>query len=366
MNMNHNRISPDVEVTDLQRSIHRIEMNKDILKEQNSALIVSNLLKTNLFFLRIFGSYHKKNDIWIYKTYCILVILMAWFFAIKSIFMFNFTMGGTDVFINADLAIKIVVFIWFLSCAATLTLFFFFQTNKSRMIKFDAIYEEIFHEYQENEISETKLIKKITSITTLIAFSMALGNSILTFVSFFGPEVLHGGNYYNFLAPFQNSSWVENNIPYKILISIGSTLIGMALTLYFSYFFNYCFLAIRALKNFNVKFKDLVFTNKIDLKNRPQIENESAFNELFNWYLNLTNLLRCLNDCFKEFIGILLLMFIPAMFIFIWIIITWTSTCITAINTFLIPFWFIYVVMIVFLIILTSIEVNLEVKNFKE
>ena len=98
------------------------------------------------------------------------------------------------------------------------------------------------------------------------------------------------------------------------------------------------------------------------MKNNGEIEGENGFDELFNWYMKLTNLIRCLDNCFKEFAAIFLLSFIIGLFLLIWSILTWDSTCITGINSYLVPYWMIFTIILLSTIIFISVQLNIQVK----
>ena len=332
----------------------------DVLKEKDAGkYLVQELLNLNFWFLRIFGSYHKVNDHLAFKFYCILTILLLWYNSIKAIFSFNFTWGNADEF-GSVLVLKMITFIWYFACAITSSIFFFIQSRKSKINKFEQIYEEIFIQYEEDVDKEKKFIKKIVLISALICFSVSIANTILTFSAMFGSGEMKS-IFLQALAPFQYTSWVNSSTPYTLFCGFTISFAGHSFMLSLSYYFNYCFLTIRLLKGFNKKFKDLVSNKEISLKEQPKLMNENAFDELADWYLKLTNLLRCLNDCFEEFIGIVLLLMIPATFLLIWIIITWSSSCVTGLLVFVIPLWTFISISTLLFIILVAVQVNILV-----
>ena len=130
----------------------------------------------------MFGLYHQTKDHWIFKAYCIFIILLLWFSFSKTIFEFNFTQGGTDV-LNAETTIKIILIGWTFCFAIATTLFYFVQTNESKMIKFGTLYQEIFEEFQEDEEKEIKIIKKFGYLTTIIFLGIITSQVIFIKIS---------------------------------------------------------------------------------------------------------------------------------------------------------------------------------------
>ena len=231
--------------------------------------------------------------------------------------------------------------------------------NEDKLIKFEKLYEDIFEEYQENEDKEAKLIKKAVLISTFIGISMCLGNLIISTLSLFIDSFQSVLSY--LLTPFYNNTAVSQNVAYKLFCIIISTYATSSATMYITHYFNYCLITIRLLKHFSKKFKILVQKNEISLKNKNSLVGELAFEELTNWYLKLTTLVQCLNVCFQKFIASALLCCITGSFLLIWIITTWSPTCITGLLVFIIPFWLVTVVIILLVIILSAVEINLQV-----
>ena len=100
------------------------------------------------------------------------------------------------------------------------------------------------------------------------------------------------------------------------------------------------------------------------MKNKNEIEGEKALNEFYKWHIELTSLLRCLNDCFKEFIASTVIYFIVGIFILIWMTVTWISACITGVNVGMIPFWLVLVIFNILVILLPAITIHVEVITF--
>ena len=100
----------------------------------------------------------------------------------NTIFEFNFTQGGTDV-LNAETTLKIILIGWTFCFAIATTLFYFVQTNESKMIKFGTLYQEIFKEFQEDEEKEIKIIKKFGYLTTIIFLGIITSQVIFIKIS---------------------------------------------------------------------------------------------------------------------------------------------------------------------------------------
>ena len=311
----------------------------------------------------MFGLYHQIKDHWSFKAYCIFIILLHWFSFSKTIFVFNFTQGGTDV-LNAETTLKIIFTGWTFCFSFATTLFYCIQTNESKLIKFGNIWQEIFEEFQEDEEKEIKIIKKIVFISIMIFLGIGISQSIFFTLTVFGPQSFQTGALNDFiLAPYQNASWVQTSVPFKLfflVIAVDS----VSFVFYLAYYFNYCYLSIRVLKLFKKKFKEFVLINRVVLKNKNEIEGEKALNEFYKWHIELTSLLRCLNDCFKEFIASAVVFFIVGTFILIWMTVTWSSTCITGINIVIIPFWLVFMISIMLVILLPAVTLHVEVINF--
>ena len=355
--ISNKKINPSISLEEIEPTSRK---GVEVLKEKDDGKhIVQELLNLNFWFLRIFGSYHRVNDHLAFKFYCILTILLLWYNSIKAIFSFNFTWGNADKF-GSVLVLNIITFIWYFLCAITSSVYFLIQSRKSKISKFEKNYEEIFIQYEEDVDTEKKFIKKIVLISTLICFSVSIANTILNFSAMFGSGELKS-IFLQSLAPFQYTSWVNSSTSYTLFSAFTISFAGHSFMLSLSYYFNYCFLAIRLLKGFNKKFKDLVSNKEISLKEQSKLMNEDAFDQLADWFLKLTSLLRCLNDCFKEFIGFVLLLTIPATFLLIWIIITWSSSCVTGLLVFVIPLWTFISITTLLFVILVAVQVNVLV-----
>ena len=75
------------------KTIKNNETSEVVQVEENSPVLIANLLKPMFLILKFFGSYHQVKDHWVFKVYCSFVIIISWFELVRRIFMFNFTQG---------------------------------------------------------------------------------------------------------------------------------------------------------------------------------------------------------------------------------------------------------------------------------
>jgi hypothetical protein len=339
-----------------------------------SGRIYCELVKYPTIYLRFIGLYHQKSDRLLVKLYSIFILIVLWFNFFKTFAAYNFVHGQSEGF-SATLVLKIITNCWTLSVAFNSTLIYINQETDSRE-KAILKYVYILLEFKGNNLKQTRLFLNVLFV---IAIAVGLGNSITIFVSMFGPKVLFSA-FSVFLAPFQNETWAQESIPYKLLISILYSISGLHWITACAYFLMHATFVIQLLKNFDSKFSRFISDSILVSKDNAALftvkniglDNENVYFETQNkvficehqfddyrlWHLKLAHAVKLLDDCYKQFIGMTLLMYITIILMGLYLISDWQGNCISGLSAVLIPFWIAVAFLIIYTIIFFSSKIH--------
>jgi hypothetical protein len=321
------------------------------------------ILRVQIFLMRLFGFYHKRNGDRIQKYYCILVNIIVWYSFLKGIFVFNLTDGET--FTDVIFIAKLNSFIWLFSCATIVTLLFLMQESKLKIDAFESCYNEIF-QYEKNPKVLSKRLAIISAIISICSFGLCVCNSVVCLVGLFRTDSLYYG-FEQYMAPFQNNESIKTSIAFKIFTWVVFTYSSIAWLMPLAYYLVHCIMLYKPLDTFNKAFRQFSMHNdmrQLKFLDQGTITNEIYFDELQKWHLKFLSAIRVLNECFKEFIFISFLVYIPLSFLFLYVLSDWKGYCINKILAFMIPFWLIMALFVIFSIIQSASIISDKVSIF--
>lgn len=299
--------------------------------------VYCDIMKYPIILMRIFGLYHKKKDNWYLKGYSLFIIIILWFSFARFFSLFDFWHGKYES-LSAQLVYKIIIILWSFANVMNGTLFFINQEKNSRENQLIIDISFYLHKYSNKKL---KLLKNKIFIYFLIGFFGSGFNSISGIISLFGPDYFYEA-FFSFLAPFHKAKWSKHNIPFKIFNNILLSYTSFFWMITICNYLAHCEMIAFIFKNFNQEFRNLV-DNKL-LVSQKIIENnsyefEEKFDKLRKKHLKICNIIRQMNKCYKEFIGITLLIYIAIVLLIVYIMSDWNGNCINGIMAILYPYW---------------------------
>ena len=292
------------------------------------------LLKYPNILLRVFGLYHRKSDKLILKAYPVLMCFVDWFNFARMFWLYEISES-----LSAELVLKIITTFWLFICSFCASILFFNQEKSDREPK---LLGNIFSIFElELMYCRQKKLRNLIYFIYGITFSIAFSNSVAIVVSFFGPKFFYDG-FKLFLAPFQNSDWAADNVPYKLMI-ITSFHWCLSVGVYLSH----TVIIIEIQKGFNEEFnkcvtkcvlvtEDSPYVGKL-IQSRDETNIFIEFNEkrcvdenqldkyrIIN--LKLAYLVELLDNCYREIIGAMVILYIMGIALLLYIISDFFST----------------------------------------
>ena len=352
--------------------------------EQRESLVIPEcrLLSNTNKILRVLGLYHTKEDSLLLKAYALTLCCIDWlnfvrFFSIYDIFW------GKSESISASLILKIVTHIWFFICSFQATVIFVNQESYRREPCLLRNFSVLIHAKNEKRCHLRKLQYMIYIITG-VTFLMASLNVIATLVSFFGPSVLFNG-FRLFLAPFHNSEWAAESVPFKLFILLITGVTSYHWCMVNALYLSHACIMIELLVNYNRKFAEFVKTSILVPRSYAYLEKaipsnheenifidtkmktcvcDLGFEKFRILHLKLSYVVQLLDKCYREFIGVVVMLYTIIVLLLLYIMSDWKGNCVDGIFSFLYPFWtiisslFLNVVVIFAAIIHHKVRVN--------
>lgn len=350
--------------------IINIQPSTEIEEHLNDTIKLEELrcMKFSFLIMKIFGSYFDKKQHWLYKFYCCLVLIGLFLDFFKTINVFNFFIGESEVF-NAFLVLKIIGLMWLLLCSFNNVILVINQAKNDRQQLYFKNCNILF-KYSKNSKAQVKYLSLFIYIVYIIALTIIIGQYVFQiYCTFFTTEFAS----YIVLAPFHRTDWAKNSIPYKIFVTLLQAYTASAWVLPVAYYAMQCAISYSLLDEFNHQFKYFVDNNAIVPNNNrysmstevredgKNYANEKSFDHFIDWHLKLCNTVRVLNQCYKEFIGLTLLLNIPMIFLLLYIMADWNGNCVTGLNQFMYPFWLFSLSIILLIVLSLAISLNIKV-----
>ena len=317
------------------------------MKNQESSILI-NLLKFQNISMRFFGIYQCPTDPLIWKLYCTLILILLWYNSFKFGCGFIPFYHKEELNFNVSLMRQILTFLWLLCCSVNGTILFIIQKDATKMLKFRTSFDKIFNKYHHE--SETRYIKAIVIVITSITLVLIINNIIL--VSF-GLFVDLGKNKTldTVVVPYPfYTEWNHSNVAYRVFCEVLMIYSNGAWLLIISYYFSHCFTLFRLLDCFNEKFKLFCHTNEYKLNDDSFLKDETAFEELSKWYLELCDLIKILDSCFKNLIAFSLWFYSPFILIFSALFSRYNATCNDGLKFAMLPYWLVAATAIMFIL----------------
>lgn len=333
------------------------------------------LLKHPNTFLRFFGLYHRKDDHFIKKIYPLSLIFIDVLNFARSL-----TTYKSSESLSAELGLKILFTIWSFICASSAIILFINHERTSREQNLMANISSMI----ELKITDCKIkkLKIFVYASFFIGFSMAFFNILGVMIAFFGPSSFSKG-FNMFLAPFNDVENIANNVGYKILILILIGVSSFHWMLSLSLYASHSLIIVMMLHNFNHNFEEFVkksilvshesgnLSNYVNSKQEENIyiENkqkmcvcEKSFEKHRILHLKLSYLVQLLDECYTEYIGICVTLYIIIVLVLLYIMSDWSGNCISGITAILYPFWFLVSFVVLSTIVVLGAIINSKVK----
>ena len=333
----------------------KVEENKtteDYKANETEEIPECYIIKYPLILLKICGLHHRKSDHIALKIYGIFLILIDW-----SNFARSFSTYSASDTLSADLVLKIIFTNWELICAFSATIIFINQEKCGRQ---DLLMRNILSIFNLKVSScRQKVLRRHIYIIYGITFMVAILNMAAVLVSFFGPRFWFNG-FKLMLAPFHNSDWAADSVPLKLLFFFLTSVTTLHWTLSAAIYLSHAIVVIELLRNYNSKFKDFIKNNIIVSKDSGVLEKwvatnheenifieskekacvcEDRFEKFRLFHLKLSFLVDLLDKCYREFIGVALLLYTVAILLLLYIMSDWSGNCVNGILAVMYPFW---------------------------
>lgn len=242
-------------------SPNKIRNDESIIKSQQQSIVVvekSNFsdlefLKYPNILLRIFGLFHRPEDPLVLKIYALTFCFIDWLNLARFISAFEIFYGRSEPLL-ALLILKIISALWYFICAINSTIIYVNQESVCRQRAFITYIHPLLAAL---DTKRRHTITKHVYLINILSSSFILLNVVVISVSFFGPKVLFSG-FQTFLAPFHDSEWAKDSIPYKCLIIVFTVVTTSHFMLSNALYMSHCIIVIHLLCAFNTKFNDFV------------------------------------------------------------------------------------------------------------
>lgn len=310
------------------------------------------LLKFPNILLRIFGLYHRKSDRIVFKIYACTICFINWFNFARMFSVYTISEN-----LSADLVLKIIITFWLFICSFNSSIIFINEELEDRERNLLRNLHSIF-ELKICTIRQKRL-EIIIYIIYAVVYSMAFINFTAIVLSYFGPRVLLDG-FRLFLAPFHNEEWAVDSIPLKLLALFLTGTTSFHWCLQIGVYLSHTTILIEFLSEFKERFNDFVKESVIVSVNTVQTKHsimtkddenvfldlkekkcvcENKFEQYRMWHLKLCYIVRLLDKCYREFIGVTVLFNTISILLLLYIMSDWSGSCITGIMAVLYPFW---------------------------
>jgi hypothetical protein len=340
-------------------------IDNKISPENSEAVIFNNndVLDEVVWFvrilLRIFGFYHQPSDSIAWKIYGFFVVfVLLGYNVVRQLLLFE-----KDESFNSNFLNKIIITMFPLYCFLNALLMFIIHEKKTKILNFNLNFNKIFNEYQTEtgKRIEMRAIKRIGIIITCISIIISIFIFSFSLISLFGPPEIqdfYSKDIKNPLEYFEFNG--ENNTTYRIIVAILQVFTISACFIVASYYFIYCIIMCRLLDFFNQSFKKFLLKNELILNDEIIYENEIGFERFRTWHLKLCNLVKLLNDCFKDYIFITLSMNVPVIILILYIV-SDSNNCSNNFNKITLSIWFINAIILISSIVIAACRINVKV-----
>lgn len=341
-----------------------------------------NFMKYPNLILRLIGLYHKKTDPFWLKAYSFSFCLINWFNFIRFLSNYKIFWGQSEEF-SATLALKIIITMWLFSTAFNSTLIYVNQEMESRQQALVKNFCTIFESKKKLNFRKQKLKHYIVFV---LAFMFTLINFSVVLVGFFGPKAFFA-QFKSFLAPLHDSEWAADCIPFKIIASLLIMPTFFHTTFSYAIYLSHTFVMIEFLHVFNAEFAKFTKTSilvsafsvkisvpqpiidndqieNVFIEEKREICNEEKFEEFRVLHLKLSHCVHLLDICYRQFIGITILIYIVNILLELYIVSNWSGNCVSGLLAGLYPFWLIDSFGALFVIVICAAKIHLLVRFF--
>ena len=347
-------------------NIKKIKVNPELCSGEetnktSSYIAVKDLLKFQNVVLRVLGLYHHPNDSVFSKMYCMLTIFLSLYNLVRYFLLYNFVSNRSESF-SIELLMKIVLSLFPIYCFLNGMFMYIVQQKKWKILKLDEHCEELFNKYQDVNRRQCKIkrFKFILIIITCTTLFIVCSLSSLALLSLFGDtktrDFYDGFN--TTLLYFEFDGKI--NTPYRIFVAIIMIFSGASCVCTASYYINYCCIMCKLLEDFNEAFKFFLINNILEFQDGSNYANEKGFEELRKWHLKLCDLIKILNDCFKYFILITLMINIPVIILILYIT-SDTNGCSKSLNKLALVLWTVVSFTVIWTVIFVASRINNKV-----
>ena len=319
-------------------------LSKKLIHTDEDSIYLSCLMKHELIYFRAIGMIHLKEDHIAVKVYNVVMMVLAWANFIKS-----FTALDLGAAFDKVMVIKIVSILWLGVNAINISIFYYISEKEDRLNlmikKIDRLLKR-----QDPNAKCRKRIRVAIFVLTLISAMILVTNLACLTVSFFGPPSfiqLFG----IMLTPANPDDPVGSNAAYRLLNEALTMVTTFAWGSHVIFYLSNLVILKQILLNYNEKFVEFISASEInssemiDCKDScfggPRLVSEDEFEYYLNWNLEITSLLDTANECFKHFLGLVLVSYGPITFLLLFIMSNWSGNDITGILAVVYPFWLI-------------------------
>ena len=353
-------ISLKISIPSFKKKFSSLMRQKDIsiIKINSSnCKIYCEIMRYPIILMRIFGLYHKNKDRWYVKAYSLFIITIMWLSFARLFSLFDFWFGKHES-LSAQLVYKIIFILWCFANVMNGTLFFINQEKNSRE---NQLILEISFYLDSYSNKKLRFLKKKIFLYFLIGFFGSGFNSVSGIISLFGPDYFYEA-FFSFLAPFHKTTWARHNTPYKVFNNILLSYTSFFWMITICNYLAHCEMIAFIFENFNQEFRNLV-NKKVLLSQKIVSEDnlyelEDKFDQLRKKHLKICKIIRQMNKCYKDFIGITLLIYITIVLLLVYIMSDWNGNCIQGIMAILYPFWLVSGLMIIILTVIFGAKIQ--------
>ena len=348
-----------------------IELNEREEKGDSDKTPKCYRLKYPIMLLRICGLYHRKSDHIALKIYTIILCLVDWSNLVRLVLSYNISEN-----LSAKVFLRIIFTDWLLGVSCASTLIFINQEISDR---YDALMRHLFSLFEMKVVCiREKVLRKHIYIIYGIASAIATINTAGLLVSYFGPKILYNG-FRLFLSPYHYSVEANDCVPLKLAFSALITVTIFHWYLCVAVYLSHVLVVIELFRSFNSTFEGFIKNNIIVSKDSSesvsnnQEENvfieskkkafvcEDSLEKFRLFHLKLAFLVKLLDRCYKEFIGVTMLFYTIGILLMFYIMSDWNGNCVEGILTVLYPFWTIVSCIFLFVIIIFAAAIHSEV-----
>ncbi|CAF0922387.1 unnamed protein product [Brachionus calyciflorus] len=334
-------------------------LDKNIEANYSNCRNYCSIMKFPLTMMRILGLYHRKNDPFYLKIYPLSVIVILWLSFARTFSLYGFWYGKSDEF-SVNLVYKIIINLWCFITVFNATIIYINQEIYSRE-------NQLIHDlsyFLDNHCDDKrrKRLRKKIILFFILGALVGILNSTAGAASLFGPDFIFKA-FSSFLAPFHESQWAKESIPYKILNCIILSYTSFFWVLTIDYYLSHCDILTFIFENFNKDFRELINNNILVTNKRPNgdqsgYELEENFDSLRKKQLQICKIINQLDKCYKHSIGMSLIVYITIVLLLLYVMSDWNGNCINGIMSFLYPFWTINGGIILLLIVVFATRVH--------